>query len=283
MAPAITNLNLDDWNELLDILKAAILHNEPAKAAVEIALYDLRSQLFGVPLVTLLGAKPHAITTDFTVSISSTDKMIRAAKQKVAEGFTALKIKLGVGSISEDITRIQQIEAAVGGGVHLRLDANQAWLTKEAIDAVRQLNQLEIPIDFIEQPVRAANLAGLKQVTDQSLIPIMADECVHSYADALTLVTNHICDYVNIKLMKAGGLNEAEKINAVCEANGVVCMLGCMIESRVSLAAAVAFAASHTNVKFVDLDAVYMSEEQLDSSYFTLNQNQIRLNSHIGL
>lgn len=283
LAPALVGLNFEDWNDILTIVKTTILYNGPAKAAIEITLYDLQSQLFQVPLVVLLGARPHSITTDFTVGIASTDEMIMVAKQKVATGFTALKIKLGTETIAKDIARVQQIYASVGAGIHLRLDANQAWSTKESINAAQLLGQLEIPIDFIEQPVKATNIDGLKRVTEQSTIPIMVDECVHTFEDAVVLVADHACDYINIELMKSGGLSEAEKINAVCESNGVACMVGCMIESQVSLAAAVAFAASHANIRFVDLDAVYLSEEQVDSKYFTLHQNQIRLNTQPGL
>lgn len=283
IAPAIQGFDLAEWQQLLQRVKTAIEHNTPAKAAIEIALYDLRSQWFKVPLVTLLGAQRRPVITDYTISIGTTKAMIAAAQAKVAAGFTALKIKLGTGTLAEDLQRIQDISAAVGPEIHLRLDANQAWTTKEALVAVAQLAQSNLPIDFIEQPVKADNLAGLKQVMQASLLPIMADESVHSYADALQLVTTHCCDYINIKLMKSGGLSEAEKIDQLCAANGVACMLGCMIESQVSLAAAVAFVASHPNVKFADLDAVYMTDEQLEQPYFTMQQNQIRLNQQIGL
>lgn len=283
IAPKIQGLDLANWQQLLQQVKTAIEHNTPAKAAIEIALYDLRSQWFKVPLVTLLGAQPQPVITDYTISIGSTTEMIAAAQDKVAAGFTALKIKLGTSPLSEDLHRVQQISTAVGPQIRLRLDANQAWTTKEALVAVTQLTQLGLPIDFIEQPVKADNLVGLKQVTQASLLPIMADESVHSYADALKLVTMHCCDYINIKLMKSGGLSEAEKIDQLCAANGVGCMLGCMIESQVSLAAAVAFVASHPNVKFADLDAVYMTDEQLKQPYFEMHQNKIYLNQQTGL
>lgn len=283
LAPVINGRSFEDWESLLNCLDGAITHNEPAKAAVEIALYDLRSRLFNVPLVQLLGSSNRTITTDFTLGIDEIDQMIASAEEKVAQGFTSLKIKIGTGDLQTDLNRVAQISSAVGPNIRLRLDANQAWTAKEAITGIKELEKLGLPIDFIEQPVKATDIVGLKQVTQSSPIPIMADEIVFNLQDAISLTTQHACDYINIKLMKTGGIHMAEKINAVCEAQGVNCMLGCMIESQVSLAAAVAFVASHENVKFADLDAVYMSQEKLTPQHFKLDGNRITLNDEIGL
>ena len=92
----------------------------------------------------------------------------------------------------------------------------------------------------------------------------MLDESVFSPADALRVVSAHAADYINIKLMKAGGIYQATKINQICEAAGVPCMVGCMIEAPGSIAAAVAFANAHANVRFIDLDSIYMIDENVD-------------------
>ncbi|WP_461215565.1 dipeptide epimerase [Lacticaseibacillus sp. GG6-2] len=283
IAPALVGRDSDDFNALQALLQRCILHNTPAKAAVEIALYDLRAQRFGVPLVTLLGARSTPVVTDFTIGIAALDDMIAEAKAKVYEGFGALKIKLGTVPLAEDIARVTAIANAVGRDVHLRLDANQAWSPKEARNATAAFARSGLLIDFIEQPVAAADLAGLAAVTAVSPIPIMADECVHSFADAQAVVAAHAADYVNIKLMKTGGLGVAEQINGLCAANGIACMLGCMIESQTSLAAAVAFAASHDNVRFADLDAVYMIDAQDTPAYLSLQGPQITLTHAVGL
>lgn len=283
LAPALVGQEIENFNALLALIQTTIVHNEPAKAAIEIALYDLRAKCSQTSLVDLLGGQQQVVKTDFTISIASMEQMIAHAQQKVAQGFTALKIKLGSASIEEDLNRVQQISTAVGPAIRLRLDANQAWTVQQAITVAKQLAKLNLPIDFIEQPVFADDIDGLKKVTDNSPIPIMADESVFSAQDALKIVSQHACNYVNIKLMKTGGLGVAEKINTICETAGVACMVGCMIESPVSIAAAVAFVASHQNVKFVDLDAVYMTKNGNQDNYLTLLQNQILLNHSLGL
>ncbi len=106
--------------------------------------------------------------------------------------------------------------------------------------------------------MRADDLDGLAHVTANVGLPVMADEAVHTYRDALRLVNMHACDLINIKLMKTGGLSQATKIAELCAGYGIDCMVGCMIEAPISLAAAVAFASAHANVQYVDLDAAYM-------------------------
>ena len=91
----------------------------------------------------------------------------------------------------------------------------------------------------------------------------------------LKMIQAHACDYINIKLMKCGGLSEAEKINTICEAAGVKCMVGCMIESEISIAAAVAFVATHKNVQFADLDSIYMLKNHDSLKQLLLDKNVI--------
>lgn len=260
LVPAMLGKSLRHWEQLLVSLQNTIHGNNPAKAAVEIAFWDLRAQLYKVPLAELLGGDATSVRTDWTVSIAPLSEMTARAKEIVAAGFRAIKIKVGSKDFATDLARIKAVAAAVPQGFPLRLDANQGWTVREAISGISQIAALGYNIEFVEQPVLASDIDGLRQVTTASPLPIMADEAVFSPADALQLVQMHACDYINIKLMKTGGLANAERINAIAGLNGVQCMIGCMIESRVSLSAAVAFAAAHQNVVYADLDAAFMAK-----------------------
>jgi L-alanine-DL-glutamate epimerase-like enolase superfamily enzyme len=110
-------------------------------------------------------------------------------------------------------------------------------------------------VKFVEQPVPAENVEGLASVRKNSSIPVMADESVHSPADALRLIQAEAVDMINIKLMKSGGIHEARKIAEVAEAAGVPCMIGCMGESELGIAAAVHLAAAIKNIQYTDLDS----------------------------
>ena len=116
----------------------------------------------------------------------------------------------------------------------------------------------EYGLELVEQPVPADDLDGLAQVTRASCVPIMADESCFTAKDALKLVRGRCVDMVNIKLMKCGGLREAQKINAICEAAGVTCMLGCMAEeTNIGITAAASLGAALKNITRADLDATF--------------------------
>ncbi|WEV70673.1 dipeptide epimerase [Lactobacillus sp. ESL0785] len=259
--PSLIGCEFENWEETLTTLKDAVQYNQPAKAALEFALYDLRCQTYHTSLVQLLGGQTAAVTTDMTLGIKPLEQMIKEAKEFVKQGFRTLKIKVGSNGVVNDINLIKAISEAVGPEISLRLDANQGWSRMEAVQALRALVASKLPVEFIEQPLVANDLAGLKELTQLHMLPIMADESAVSYQDVITLCSNHAVDYVNIKLMKTGGLSEAEKINDICTASGIGCMIGCMIEPTNSIQAAIAFASAHQNVKFADLDSVYMTKE----------------------
>jgi len=107
----------------------------------------------------------------------------------------------------------------------------------------------------MEQPVSARDFVGMKYVRDHLSMPVVADESLFSLQDALELVSMRAVDGLNIKLMKCGGIYNALKIAAIAEAAGIPCMIGSMMESHVSVAAAAHFATSRTIVKRFDLDA----------------------------
>ena len=142
----------------------------------------------------------------------------------------------------------------------MRVDANQGWIPKDAIRAIEKISPYDI--EFIEQPVAAKNLDGLKFVREKVVDKIMSDESAFVPQDAFMLVKHDCVDYVNIKLMKCGGLYPALKIIALCESAGIACMIGCMSgETNISVAAAAHLAAAQPNVRFADLDATFSLEQ----------------------
>ncbi len=283
LKPQLLQKKFTKWEGLLSTIHNSIKGNGPAKAACEIALYDLRAQLYGVPLYQYLGGTSNRVATDFTIGIGEKQAMIDEAREKERAGFKALKIKVGSSDIAAESSRIHAIAAATKDTTCLRIDANQAWHAKESLHLIALLTDLAHRIDFIEQPVAAHDIVGLKQVTANSALPIMADESVFSPADALNLLQKRACDYINIKLMKTGGLSQAEEINHLCELYGIHCMIGCMIESPTGIAAAAAFAAAHENVCFADLDSVFMTDNSAGVQPYSLDKDTFILNDKFGL
>ncbi|MCS7240406.1 MAG: dipeptide epimerase, partial [Candidatus Bipolaricaulota bacterium] len=132
----------------------------------------------------------------------------------------------------KDVARVRAVREAIGEGVRMWIDANQGWTRAQAVWALARLS--EYGVEFVEQPVPAEDLEGMAWVRKRSPIPVMADESVHSPADALRAIRLGACDYVNIKLMKAGGLLRAKEIAAICKHAGLPNMIGGMVESNLS-------------------------------------------------
>jgi len=250
---ALVGENICQFNNLLDRIQACCVGNTSAKAAADIAMHDAYASLLGIPLYTFLGGnKP--LETCMTVGIDTPEKMAKDASKCVTDGFHRLKVKVGLQP-ELDINRIEAIREAVPRDVKLRLDANQGWKPKQAVELIHEMETKDLGIELIEQPVAAHDWEGLKFVTDRVGLPIMADESLFSSRDALHLVTGHYVDLLNIKLMKCGGIANAWKIASIAETTGVACMIGSMMEPAHSVAAAAHFAAAHPNIQYFDLDA----------------------------
>jgi o-succinylbenzoate synthase len=254
ISPRLIGQEIANLNRITHLIQNAIEKNSSAKAAVEIAVYDLWAQLYGAPLYKVLGGGDPVITTDITISVDYIDKMVADSIAAVERGFETLKIKIGK-DIGVDIERVKAIHAAVDGRALLRLDANQGWTAKQAVYALQALEDAGVRLELVEQPVKAQDLDGLKYVTDRVHTPIMADESVFGPAEVIELIRMRAADIINIKLMKTGGLSKAIQIADICALYQVECMIGCMIETSISVAAAVHLAVAKSNViTKVDLD-----------------------------
>jgi L-alanine-DL-glutamate epimerase-like enolase superfamily enzyme len=228
------------------------LHSNPsAAAAFDTALYDILGKVAGLPLYRLFGGDKPSFGTDITTDLDEPQKMAAKAKEYVDRGFDTIKIKVGQ-SQEVDIARLEAIRQAIGYGRKIRIDANQGWTPPLAIDTLKKMEKFEV--EFVEQPVLATDTAGLKAVHAASPIPVMADEALFYPADAIKLIQAEACSYFNIKLMKAGGILNMMKIAHVADAANMLCMVGCMVDSRLGLTAAAHVVASNRNIVFADLD-----------------------------
>lgn len=281
--PLLVGQSMLNFQSLLFELQRRVVGNSSAKAAVEIALYDARAQLFNVPLCQLLGSAPVALCTDITISMNPVETMVQDAKTAVAAGYRHLKIKLG-SEPELDVARVVAIHRAVPSSVKLRLDVNQAWTAKQSISALRQIESAGIVPELVEQPVPAADLAGLKAVKDAVLTPVMADESAYSPADVALLLKQDCCDIINIKLMKTGGISGALQILALAEVAAKPCMLGSMLESSISVAAAAHLAAAYPQtIRYLDLDGPTLSSFDPVSGGTRFDGPTITLNHSAGL
>ncbi|TMV47016.1 dipeptide epimerase [Paenibacillus mesophilus] len=257
-APLLIGRSVLAYEQLLQSVHQSMAGASSAKAAVDMAVYDLVSQCAQMPLYQFLGGYRDKLETDFTVSVNTPEEMGDDAAAYARNGFTVLKIKVGKDSIERDIERIREVRRRVGKDIKIRVDANQGWQPKEAVRSIRRMEDMGLDIELVEQPVKAHDIDGLKTVTDAVETPVMADESVFSPLQAFDIIRRRAADMLNIKLMKSGGIYYAQLINQMAEQFGMECMVGSMIESRVAVTAAAHFAASKKNITRVDLDAPLM-------------------------
>lgn len=282
IAKAIIGLNIENLEDIMNKIDKSIVGNTSAKAAVDIAVYDLFGQLYKTPIYKLLGGYRKEITTDITISVNSPEVMARDSIEAVSLGYKTLKIKVGKDALI-DIKRMKAIREAIGYDIDLRIDANQGWKAKEAVRTIRNMEEAGLQIEFVEQPVSAYDLEGLKFVTDNVSIPVLADESIYSPMDALKILQMRAADLINIKLMKTGGIHKALKICSIAETYGIECMIGCMLESKVSVSAAVHLAAAKSIITKIDLDGPALcSEDPVDGGAIFIN-SKIKVTDEAGL
>jgi L-alanine-DL-glutamate epimerase-like enolase superfamily enzyme len=229
-----------------------------AKAALDIALHDLKAKAADMPLYRLLGgdAPEPVLDVPAILSLKSPDEMVADVTEAVERGYRNVKIKLG-DDPGTDVRRVRAVAEAVPDDVHLKADANQGW--PDAKTALRVLRECGDYLDAIEQPLAASDVKGLVAVRERSLVPVMPDESVWDATDALSLVRRGAGDRYNIKLMKAGGLWEAERLNTVAAVNHCPTQLGSMVEGHVGTAAGAHFVLAHGNVTGNDLVGPFLT------------------------
>ncbi|WP_432663411.1 dipeptide epimerase [Wukongibacter baidiensis] len=257
---ALIGEEVENLERIMCKLDKIIVRNTSARAAIDMAIYDLFGKLYNAPVYKLLGGYRDRVETDITISVNEPEEMSEDAARFVKEGFTALKLKVGIDS-EKDFKRVKSIREVVGNDIKIRLDANQGWLPKEAVRLINKLEDAGLDIELVEQPVKAWDLEGLKFVTDNVETPIMADESMFSPHDAFKILSMRAADLINIKLMKCGGIHNALKIVSIAEACGVECMLGSMIESKLSVTAAAHLACAKRNITRFDLDTALLLAE----------------------
>jgi len=278
---ALINLEIEDIETIMIKLNNCIVNNNSAKAAVDIAIYDLFGQLHKSPIYKLLGGHKKELTTDITISVNEPEEMAKDSIKAINLGYKTLKIKVGKDS-KKDILRMQAIRNAIGFNIDLRIDANQGWAPKEAVKAIRKMEDIGLNIEFVEQPVASHDLVGFKHVTDNVDTLTLADESVFSPMDALKILQQRAADIINIKLMKTGGIYNALKITSIAEVYGVECMIGCMLEAKVSVTAAVHLAAAKSIITKIDLDGPILCSKDPIIGGAIFNEYKITLNDDPG-
>lgn len=244
--------DIHELNQLTFEVWQKFSKNPAARAALDIALYDVFTKYLKVPLVKFLGQKITSMPTSNTIGIKNVDETLKEAQEYGERGFKVLKVKLGK-DLNEDIERMVKLREKFGNKFVIRIDANQGYTAHQTIEFYNKTKHLNI--ELIEQPLPAKAVEETRNLPDEIRNIIAADESLLTPKDALNLVKPpRATGIFNIKLMKCGGVSQGLKIADMAMLEGVELFWGCNDESIVSITAALHAAFACANTKYIDLD-----------------------------
>ena len=231
--------------ELHERMDRAIKGYPYAKAAVELAAYDLAGKQCGLPVHRLLGgALRRRIPVTHSIGLLGPEEGEREVAQVAKEGIRTIKIKVGVDP-DRDVAMVRRIRETVGPGMALCIDANQGYGTAgEAIRTYRRMERFDLI--YFEQPVEG--IARLAEVARAIDAPVMADESAWNAHDVVEIIENRAAQIVSLYTTKPGGLYRAMEVAAVARAGGIVCNVNGSVETGIGNLANLALAAAAASV-----------------------------------
>ncbi|ASN06048.1 mandelate racemase/muconate lactonizing enzyme family protein [Virgibacillus necropolis] len=252
LAPKIVGENPMNVERIHNIMNKEIFAVPTAKAAIDIACYDVVGKALDVPAYALLGGRYHdKFPITHVLSIDTCEKMADEAVSRVEQGYRSFKMKVGT-NVFEDVKRIQAVQERVGDESLIRVDVNQGW--KSSAATVQALNKLNgVTLDWLEQPVAANDIDGMAEVKAKTTTPLMIDEGLRGFPEMREVIAKRAADKVNIKLMKCGGIYPATKLAHMAEMAGIDCQIGSMVESSIGSAAGFHVAFSKKVITSVEL------------------------------
>lgn len=240
-------------------LAEALPQGKSACTGVEMAMLDAYARSLGIPVYALFGGAAIRIETDVTVPICPPEQARERAAEMGARGFKLFKVKVGKDQ-AEDMARVVAISEGAPGCSFI-LDANQGYTPSQAVKFTKAVLDRGLSVRLLEQPVDAADLNGMRYVTERVPVPVFADESAQTPADVLEVVRYRAANGVNVKLMKAGMIG-ALTISSICRAAKLDLMFGCMLESRIGQTAAVHVACATNTFTVFDLDSDLLVADQ---------------------
>jgi muconate cycloisomerase len=285
LEPLLVGENPLQVEPLTQKFRLAFAGNYFTKAAVEMALWDIAGKAAGKPVYQLLGGKVREfVPTKWSVSGVEPDKAAEIAKWAVAQGFTAMKVKVGIEP-DGDVARVEAVRQAIGPAIKLGVDANGGWTPELAVKTIEKL--CAFGIYFAEQPVSPEDVWVMSDVRRQIRVPVIADESVYTLQDARTLARLGAADVFSIYVGKAGGIGPARKVAEFAETAGLKCTVGSNLELGVGSAAMVHLALAARGIAAeefpCDIIGPFYYEDDIVREPLPISQGQARANDKPGL
>lgn len=245
--PAVMGCDPRDLAEIERRLNAAAVDNWFAKAAVEMACWDLAGRAVNQPVYELLGGacRPLTVKNRFSLGGYPPEVAAERAAERVAAGFDTIKVKVGMDP-AQDVARVRAVREAVGPHIHLTLDANGGWTEEQAHSCLHALADCEICL--VEQPLPRGNYTGLRRLRQSIPQKILADESCFAEVEAWELLEQGCCDALSLYPGKQGGIGSARRIAALAAQRQTPCTIGSNLEWDIGTAAMLHFIVSTPNM-----------------------------------
>lgn len=230
LAPHVVNKNpLENeviWNHMyrktLDFARRGVL--VASMSAIDIAIWDLKGKILGLPVSTLLGGahrtkiRPYATGLYFTNYDNPAEGLVQEAKTYVKQGFKAMKMKVGLG-VNLDVKIVKSIREAIGPDIQLMVDSNHAYTLREATKLARKIEEYDIA--WFEEPISPEFYEQYNELRNKTTIPISGGECEYLRFGFQKMIKNKSVDIIQPDICASGGLTEAKRIAALASANGI--------------------------------------------------------------
>jgi len=246
--PGLLGCDPRDIVEIDSRLDAVAVDNWFAKAAIEMACWDIAGRAVNKPVYELLGGacRPLTIRNRFSLGAYAPDVIQQRARERIAAGFDTLKVKVGTKPAA-DIARVRAVREAIGPDIKLTIDANGGWNFPQALDCLQQLADCHLTL--VEQPLPRGDYTALKTLRDTTGQKILADESCFDYVEADELIEQGCCDALSLYPGKQGGIRKARQIAVLAENHGIPCTIGSNLEWDIGAAAMLHFIVATSNMQ----------------------------------
>ncbi|NUP05033.1 MAG: dipeptide epimerase [Polyangiaceae bacterium] len=275
LAAVITGRDASQWRSIAATMTEAE-HDEPAaRSGIEQAILDAFARALGAPLASLYGGLGAPLSTDVTITAGDVEHARKSARAFYDRGFGTLKVKVGAADPERDAARVAAVHAEVPTA-RLLLDANGGYDEPAALELLRVLDRLAVPIALFEQPIPPGDATALARIRAQTSVPLCADESARSAADVIDLVRQDAVQSVNVKIMKTG-IVEALSIIEVARAANLDLMIGGMVESEIAMLHSAHLAVGTGGARYVDLDTPLFLRDRSTVEGYPIDGDRIRL------
>lgn len=236
LGPVVEGCEVSDVDEIDRRMGAVCKHNWFAKSAIEMACWDAWGKIESKPVYLLLGglARPQTFRCRFSMGAYGLEQARRVAAERVAAGFTTIKVKVG-GESDDDLARVRAVREVIGLDLALDIDANCGWSAETAIRKIKALADCRLAV--VEQPTPDGDYEAIARVRRETKCTMMADDMCFDPVHAQELIRQECCDIINVYPGKQGGIGRARRMIEFAGRHGVACTIGSNLELDIGTAA----------------------------------------------